>query len=144
MKICFFSLQSAFWNSGNVLLYLQSPLGGTRRVGGLLGVAGRLSGTVSPFRDERTPTPPRAARFRPGPAGLPAGSQPHWRTMHGGGSAPSCCAFTHRVAFDPRFPGPPLRRTRGPDPQPTLVFLPGESHGQRSLGHGVSKELDKT
>ena len=28
---------------------------------------------------ERTPTPPRAARFCPGPAGLPAGSQPHWR-----------------------------------------------------------------
>ena len=26
----------------------------------------------------RPPTPPRAARFRPGPAGLPAGSQPHW------------------------------------------------------------------
>ena len=26
------------------------PFGGTRRVGGLLGVAGRLSGTVSPFR----------------------------------------------------------------------------------------------
>ena len=26
------------------------PLGGTRRVGGLLGVAGRLSGTVSSFR----------------------------------------------------------------------------------------------
>ena len=25
-------------------------LGGTRRVGGLLGVAGKLSGTVSPFR----------------------------------------------------------------------------------------------
>ena len=25
------------------------PLGGTRRVGGLVGVAGRLSGTVSPF-----------------------------------------------------------------------------------------------
>ena len=30
-------------------------------------------------RCERTPTPPRAARFRPGPAGLPAGSQPYWR-----------------------------------------------------------------
>ena len=29
------------------------PLGGTRRVGGLLGVAGRLSGTVSPFRAEQ-------------------------------------------------------------------------------------------
>ena len=25
------------------------------------------------------PTPPRAFRFRSGPAGLPAGSQPHWR-----------------------------------------------------------------
>ena len=22
------------------------------------------------------------------------------RTMHGGGRAPSCCAFTHRVAFE--------------------------------------------
>ena len=31
---------------------LGVPLGGTRRVGGLLGVAGRLSGTVSPFRAE--------------------------------------------------------------------------------------------
>ena len=29
---------------------LGVPLGGPRRVGGLLGVAGRLSGTVSPFR----------------------------------------------------------------------------------------------
>ena len=29
------------------------PLGGTRRVGGLLGIAGRLSGTVSPFRAEQ-------------------------------------------------------------------------------------------
>ena len=28
---------------------LGVPLGGTRRVGGLLGVAGRLSGTVSPL-----------------------------------------------------------------------------------------------
>ena len=31
--------------------------------------------------------------------------------------------------------------------QPTLVFLPGESHGQRSLAgysSGVSKELDST
>ena len=32
---------------------LVVPLGGTRRVGGLLGVAGRLSGTVSPFRAEQ-------------------------------------------------------------------------------------------
>ena len=29
--------------------HLGVPLEGTRRVGGLLGVAGRLSGTVSPF-----------------------------------------------------------------------------------------------
>ena len=32
---------------------LGVPLGGTRRVGGLLGVAGRLSGAVSPFRAEQ-------------------------------------------------------------------------------------------
>ena len=41
----------------------QTPLGGTRRVGGLLGVAGRLSGTVSPFRAEQgtsLETPSRA------------------------------------------------------------------------------------
>ena len=31
----------------------MEALGGTRRVGGLLGVAGRLSGTVSPFRAEQ-------------------------------------------------------------------------------------------
>ena len=42
-------------------------LGGTRRVGGLLGVAGRLSGTVSPFR---------AA-----PAFLPGESQGRWSLM---------------------------------------------------------------
>ena len=47
-------------------------LGGTRRVGGLLGVAGRLSGTVSPFRAARAPPPafPRNPRGRlgfPGP-----------------------------------------------------------------------------
>ena len=32
---------------------LGVPLEGTRRVGGLLGVAGRLSGSVSPFRAEQ-------------------------------------------------------------------------------------------
>ena len=49
---------------------LESPLdckdGGTRRVGGLLGVAGSLSGTVSPFRGEQgtsleTPSRERAS-----------------------------------------------------------------------------------
>ena len=42
---------------------LGFPLEGTRRVGGLLGVAGRLSGTVSPFRAEQgtsLETPSRA------------------------------------------------------------------------------------
>ena len=42
---------------------LGVPLGGTRRVGGLLGVAGRLTRTVSPFRAEQgtsLETPSRA------------------------------------------------------------------------------------
>ena len=33
------------------------------------------------------------------------GTRGSLRTMHGGGSAPSCCAFTHRVAFE-EGPGP--------------------------------------
>ena len=28
------------------------------------------------------------------------GTRGSLRTMHGGGSAPSCCVFTHRVAFE--------------------------------------------
>ena len=28
------------------------------------------------------------------------GTRGSLRTMHGGGSVPSCCAFTHRVAFE--------------------------------------------
>ena len=35
----------------SILPFDGVPLEGTRRVGGLLGVAGRLSGTVSPFID---------------------------------------------------------------------------------------------
>ena len=45
-----------------------------------------------------------------------------------------------RCRFDPRVWKIPWRRKR----QPTPVFLPGKSHGQRSLGgytvHGVAKE----
>ena len=40
------------WLIGSGARNLGVPLEGTRRVGGLLGVAGRLSGTVSPFRAE--------------------------------------------------------------------------------------------
>ena len=55
---------------------LGVPLEGTRRVGGLLGVAGRLSGTVSPFRAEQgtsTLTPYKGAAclpHRPPPKGM--------------------------------------------------------------------------
>ena len=45
--------------------------------------------------------------------------------------------------FDPWVGKIPWRRKW----QPTLVFLPGESHGQRSLVvivHGVTKESDTT
>ena len=34
------------------------------------------------------------------PRGALCGTQESLRTMHGGGSAPSCFAFTHRVAFE--------------------------------------------
>ena len=55
---------------------------------------------------------------------------------------PACCAGDHlqprRLIFDPWIGRIPWRRKR----QPTPVSLPGESHGQRSLGatvHGVAK-----
>ena len=51
------------WQATKKLEEGLGPLGGTWRVGGLLGVAGRLSGTVSPFRalrqTQRSPEGPR-------------------------------------------------------------------------------------
>ena len=41
------------------------------------------------------------------------GTRGSLRTMHGGGSAPSCCAFTHRVAFE-EGSGPRVLFKRGP------------------------------
>ena len=54
----------------------------------------------------------------------------------------SACYF-RRFEFDPRVAKIPWRRKW----QPTLVFLPGKSHGQRSLQatvHEVAKMLDTT
>jgi len=57
---------------------------------------------------------------------------------------PACqCRRHKRHGFDPWVGKISWRRAR----QPTPVFLPGESHGQRSLvGHSPqgSKELDMT
>ena len=48
----------------------------------------------------------------------------------GGGQEPTCQCRTHqRLGFDPWVWNIPWRRVW----QPTPVFLPGESHGQRSL-----------
>ena len=53
------------------------------------------------------------------------------------------CRSLRRLGFDPQFGKIPWKRKW----QPTPVFLPGKSHGQRSLvgySHGVAKELDVT
>ena len=55
------------------------------------GVASRAR-TRSPSPRAWRPDFPGAARE--------CGTRGSLRTMHGGGSAPSCCAFTHRVAFE--------------------------------------------
>ena len=59
-----------------------------------------------PTRTSGTPTSKRPARGSQGhrwcgPAARRAvcGTRGSLRTMHGGGSAPSCCAFTHRVVL---------------------------------------------
>ena len=60
-----------------------------------------------------------------------------------GGSAVRICRQGRRQGFHPCFGKIPWRRAQ----QPTPVFLPGESHGQRSLAYDSSqghKELDMT
>ena len=52
-RICRLSFPNAYCISKQLLYRIYFTLEGTRRVGGLLGVAGRLSGTVSPFRAEQ-------------------------------------------------------------------------------------------
>ena len=57
------------------------------------------------------------------------------------GKEPTCDAGdTGRYGFHPRVREIPWRRAW----QPTLVFLPGESHGQRSLVHKGHRESDRT
>ena len=60
------------------------------------------------------------------------------------GKEPACqCKRQKSLAFDPRIRKIPWRRVW----QPTPVFLPGESHGQRSLegcGSYGHKESDMT
>ena len=60
-----------------------------------------------------------------------------------GGKKPACKCRRHRLRFDPWVEKIPWRRVW----QPTPVFLPGESHGPRSLvGYGPwgHKEWDTT
>ena len=59
---------------------------------------------------------------------------PRWLS----GKEPACQCRRHR--FDSWFGKIPQRRKW----QPTPVFLPGKSHGQRAIVHGVAKELDTT
>ena len=112
---------------------LRVDLGGTRRVGGLLGVAGRLSGTVSPFRAEQG-TQSYPTRSNPMDCSLPGSS------IHGIFQARvlewslSLFTFMH------------WRRKW----QPTPVFLPGEFQGWgnvvgcRLWGHTESDTTEVT
>ena len=57
----------------------------------------------TPSRPRRGNASPVAIRRGGGgseEAGAVCGTRGSLGTMHGGGSAPSCCAFTHRVAFE--------------------------------------------
>ena len=90
------------------------------------------------------------------------GTRGSLRTMHGGGSAPSCCAFTHRVAFE-EGSGPPVSTTmlstqqagiaalvrgqdamqlwRNPSLSALVLALPGP--GKQGLGPSGSKTPPK-
>ena len=95
---------------------LGVPLEGTRRVGALLGVAGRLSGTVSPFRAEQG-TEPRVA-----PATWPQSGGEKGLRRSGAGTLGVPLGGTRRVGALLGVAG----RLSG-------ILLPGKSHGQRSL-----------
>ena len=62
---------------------------------------------------------------------------------HGSSGKESVCLKCWRVGFDPKVGTIPWRKQQ----QPTMVFLPGKSHGQRSLAGYSScghKEWDMT
>ena len=100
-----------------------APLGGTRRVGGLLGVAGRLSGTVSPFRAEQGTSLETPWRARCGVGEAQGSSRSRRYSFRPCQGAPiekdnmlghkSGCSFT----FSPQIPnknvsyGPPIPET---------------------------------
>ena len=94
---------------------LGVPLGGPRRVAGLLGVAGRLSGTVSPFRAEQGTSLDRRLRAR------------GCATCQ---SLPQAELFV-RQRERPRLPSQAVAWP--PRLSPGRVFLSGEPHGQKSL-----------
>ena len=52
----------------------------------------------SALKGETVPDSLPALRGSQAPRRAVCGTRGSLRTMHGGGSAPSCCAFTHRVA----------------------------------------------
>ena len=60
-----------------------------------------------------TPLASRVAQGSQAPRRAVCGTRGSLRTMHGGGSAPSCCAFTHRVAFE-EGSGPRVHLKSGP------------------------------
>ena len=64
------------------------------------------------------------------------------RVFPGGSAVKNLLAMQEicrRHGFNPRVRKIPWRRKW----QPTPVFLPGKSHGQRSLaGYGIAKEVD--
>ena len=56
--------------------------------------------STSPLAESLCRLPLELLRESQSPRGAVCGTRGSLRTMHGGGSAPSCCAFTHRVAFE--------------------------------------------
>ena len=92
---CHLFLQGIFLTQGlNLCLLLgRQILYRSRGCSGGLRTTGKGTGTAW----SREPSiPPSVGTFSELP-NLAVAERP---TMHGGGSAPSCCAFTHRVAFE--------------------------------------------
>ena len=90
------------------------------------------SACLSPELSLRKASLPAEMVLGPLPPGL------RLRTMHGGGSAPSCCAFTHRVAFE-EGSGPRVGEGNGTLLQYSCLENPMNGGAWWAAVHGVAR-----
>ena len=91
----FVAMEEGLISKGGRNLRLPLRFGSDRRVPAELGQESHASSCLR----KGTPLASRVVRRFQAPGRALCGTRGSFRMMHGGVSVPSCCAFTHRVAF---------------------------------------------